>query len=156
MGDEHGCFFNPCGLLGSPEKRYPQLGETLIPITSDCLQGGKTTTTKKPDRMELSARLPLLPALLGRSSALAGAGNSRNMDRRGSRASWVKPQTQQPGALPGRGLGEILILVTGWKLVLPPSTQCRSTGQGGRWGPWGGIRNTILFFFRGLSSPGGR
>lgn len=73
--------------------------------------------------MELSARLPVLPALLGRSSALAGAGNSRNMDRRGSRASWVKPQTQQPRARPGRGLGEILILVTGWKLVLPPSTQ---------------------------------
>lgn len=67
--------------------------------------------------MELSDGLSVLPALLGRSSALAGAGNSRNMDRQGSRASWVKPQSQQPRAHPGRGLEKI------WKLVLPPSTQ---------------------------------
>lgn len=89
---------------------------------------------------------------------MTGAGDSRDMDRQGSWAPWVKPQPQQPGVRPGTGLGMILVLVTSQKLVSPPPAESavRAHWPDGRWGSWGGILNTLLFSFKGLSSPGGK
>lgn len=147
MGDEHGCFFNLRGLLGSPEKRYQQLAETLIPITPDCLQGEKQTCLHRAEGPPLRP-LPVLPAQQRRGSAVADVGS-----RDGDGEAGTRPWCQQPRAQCWQRSGEDPCSGDPSEAALTssdPNWLGRITAWGGRWGCWGGILNTTLFFFKGL------